>query len=143
MLFSVFRFRTDKYVLPQDTYDLLITELEALVGVIDEIVESLGYLIFNDPDQKEQHEENQAKVDKFKDTLLDLRLTLIGALEKPPTDPDRKDSVTSFLPKLPAQAPPTFLGQSATYGSGIVSSSVPPSTGYVSTAGLSLSSPLF
>ena len=111
------RFRTDKYVLPRDSYDVLITELEALVGVIDEIVESLGYLIFNDPDQKEQHEENQAKVDKFKDTLLDLRLTLIGALEKPPTDPDRKDSVTSFLPKLPAQAPPTFLGQSATYGS--------------------------
>ena len=84
------RFRTNKYVLPQDSYDVLITELEAVVVVIDEIVESIGYLIFNDPDQKEQHEENQHKVDKFKDTLLDLRLTLVGALEKTPSDPDTK-----------------------------------------------------
>ena len=95
------RFRTEKYVLPQDSYCVMITELEALAGVIDESFKVIGYLIFNDPDQKEHHEENQAKVDKFKDTLLDLRLTLIGALEKTPGDTDMKDSVTNVLPKLP------------------------------------------
>jgi hypothetical protein len=71
-------------------HTVLIAELEALAGVVDENVESIEYLIFHDPDQKDQHEENQAKVNKFKDTLLDLRLTLIGALEKPPSETGRK-----------------------------------------------------
>ena len=126
------RFKTDKYVLPQDSYDVLISELESLVGVIDGSVENIGYLVLNDPDKKVQHEESQDKVDKFKDTLLDLRLTLIGALEKSPSATERKDSLTSFLPKLAPQAPPIFSGQTATTGSGMVSS-----TGYMSTAGLS------
>ena len=59
MLFSVFRFRTDKYVLPQDSYDVMITELETLAGVINESVEKIGHLILNYPDQKKQHEESQ------------------------------------------------------------------------------------
>lgn len=100
------RFKTDKYVLPQNSYDVLITELESLVGVIDKSVVDNGYLVLNDPGNKVQHDEHQVKMDKFKDTLLDLRLTLIGALEKPPSDTDKKESINSFLPKLTVGAPP-------------------------------------
>ena len=49
------------------------------------------------------------KVDKLKGMLLDLRLTLLGALEKPPSDTDRKDSVANFLPKLPPSDTDNFL----------------------------------
>ena len=94
------RFKTDQYVLPKDSYDVLINELEDFVKAIDDCVEKIGYLILNDPDQKVQHEEKQNNENGFKSTLLDMRLTLIGALEKQPSDSDRKDSATSSLPNF-------------------------------------------
>ena len=91
------RFKTDQYVLPKDSYDVLINELEDFVKAIDDCVEKIGYLILNDPDQKVQHEEKQNKVNGFKSTLLDMRLTLIGALEKQPSESDRKDSAQGCI----------------------------------------------
>ena len=52
------RFKSEKYVLPREPYDVLIKELESLARVIDEVVESNGYLMCNDPDKKEKYEEN-------------------------------------------------------------------------------------
>ena len=55
-------FKNDQYVLPKDSYDVLINELEDFVKAIDDCVEKIGYLILNDPDQKVQHEEKQNKI---------------------------------------------------------------------------------
>ena len=125
------RFKTDKYDLPRDSYDILIKDLESVVRVVDEVVEKYGYLILNDPDNKVEHEGNLAKVDKYKSSFLDLRLTLFGALEKQPSDQNpRKDSGsgdvkvaesglgTGFLPKLPNQPSPTLFSQNTGFGVG-------------------------
>ena len=47
----------------------------------------------------------------FNSTLLDMRLTLIGALEKQPSDSDRKDSATSLLPNLTGLLLPSLHSQ--------------------------------